>query len=352
MSDKLFLLPGPSRVDRRVPKYLSDAYDEGFMSYNHRSPQVIELIKKTTGIMRKRLNIPADYTITFVSSATECWQIIAQSLIKKKSCHIYNGSFGEKWYNNTVKLGFEAKPVEFDINEDIPVDKIQEIKADTFCITHNETSNGTALSKEEILALRQVQGKAILAVDATSSMAGYKLPFNLADVWYASVQKCFGLPAGMGVLILSPRAVERAFKLNNTNHYNSLVNIINQASQFQTTHTPNVLDIYLMNRVLKKRKNIDKVHEDLKSRYKKIEQTVSENNSVDWLVTNIDKRSYTVLALKYLPNDISIYQLADDTQIVLGKGYGKWKENTFRVANFPALRKREINKLLNFLEVI
>ncbi|NMM50565.1 aminotransferase class V-fold PLP-dependent enzyme [Marinigracilibium pacificum] len=352
MSEKLFLLPGPSRVDRRIPKYLRDAYDEGFMSFNHRSPQVIDLYKSTVGMLKKNLNIPADYTIAFVSSATECWQIIAQSIIKKKSVHCFNGSFGEKWFNNTSKLGYKTESLSFDLNKDLPISEIQEIKADTFCITHNETSNGTALSYEEILALRQVQGKAIICVDATSSMAGYKLPFNLADIWYASVQKCFGLPAGLGVMVLSPRALERAYELNNTDHYNSLVNIINQAKKFQTTHTPNILNIYLLNRVMSKRNNIEKVEKELRSRYKKINSKINNNPSLEWLIEEKSKRSITVLALKYLSTKDSIHNLAEDAEIILGKGYGNWKDETFRIANFPALKKKEVNKLLSFLEII
>jgi phosphoserine aminotransferase len=35
--------------------------------------------------------------------------------------------------------------------------------------------------------------------------------------------------------------------------------------------------------------------------------------------------------------------------IVLGNGYGAWKDSTFRIANFPALTAEEINSLRNFL---
>jgi phosphoserine aminotransferase len=51
---------------------------------------------------------------------------------------------------------------------------------------------------------------ALIAVDATSSMAGVELDWQSADIWFASVQKCFGLPAGMAVMVCSPRALQYA----------------------------------------------------------------------------------------------------------------------------------------------
>ena len=59
---------------------------------------------KTITLLKEKLDIPKDYTIFFTSSATECWEILAQSLIVTRSFHIYNGAFGEKWYDYTLRL--------------------------------------------------------------------------------------------------------------------------------------------------------------------------------------------------------------------------------------------------------
>ena len=36
--------------------------------------------------------------------------------------------------------------------------------------------------------------------------------------------------------------------------------------------------------------------------------------------------------------------------IVAGKGYGEWKKNTWRIANFPAIEDREFIQLFKVLE--
>ena len=93
---------------------------------------------------------------------------------------------------------------------------------DLVCITQNETSTATQLREGFILNLYNRLGGALLAVDATSSLAGLNLKYIKADIWYGSVQKCFGLPAGLGVMILSPRAVAQAKAVNDRAHYNGL----------------------------------------------------------------------------------------------------------------------------------
>ena len=79
--------PGPSRVYDDIPKYVKEAHKEGVLSMNHRSDEFMALYKETVSLLQKKLNIPKDYTILFTSSATECWEMIAQSLIEKESIH-------------------------------------------------------------------------------------------------------------------------------------------------------------------------------------------------------------------------------------------------------------------------
>jgi len=96
--------PGPSRVHDEIPTYVKDAARQGIMSMNHRSEEFMTISKRTIALLKQKLNIPKNYTIFFTTSATECWEIIAQSWITDKSYHLFNGSFGQKWYEYTHKL--------------------------------------------------------------------------------------------------------------------------------------------------------------------------------------------------------------------------------------------------------
>ncbi|MFC0186242.1 hypothetical protein ACFFJX_28975 [Pseudarcicella hirudinis] len=93
--------PGPSKVYSQIGDYMQDAFKSGILSVNHRSPECVEMVRNTINLLHKKLDIPADYSVYFISSATEAWEIIAQSLVKENSFHVYNGAFGKKWFEYT-----------------------------------------------------------------------------------------------------------------------------------------------------------------------------------------------------------------------------------------------------------
>ncbi|WP_245986128.1 aminotransferase class V-fold PLP-dependent enzyme [Marinoscillum furvescens] len=339
--------PGPSRVYSHITEYIYEAYMDGVMSANHRSELFMDLMVKTKSTLSEKLCIPEGYELVFTSSATECWEIIAQSLTQKGSQHFYNGSFGEKWASYSSAL-VPTTNVHFGINEVLPTGDVSE-DVDVLCVTHNETSNATIVRQESLQMLREENLGKLIAVDATSSLGGVKLDFTLADVWYASVQKCLGLPAGMGVMILSPKAQEVAYNIGEGNRYNSLVRILDNAKKHQTVYTPNVLSIYLLMRTQKASKGIDYIAEKLSRRLVQYEELISSKAGVSHLVENEAVRSSTVLALKVDDPEVLKSQ-AEEYGIILGNGYGPWKPSTIRIANFPAIKSREVEKLIGFLD--
>ena len=343
--------PGPSEVSEKLPQYFEDAFKEGVMTMNHRSDEFVAISTKVVKLLKEKLNVPEDYGVYFTSSATECWEIIAQSLITKSSTHVYNGAFGKKWKDNTEKLGKETYSFEFEINQEFELEKASIPKnSEIICLCQNETSNGTQISNEKIKELKLNYPDSLIAVDATSSMGGIDLHFENADVWFASVQKCFGLPAGLGLLICSPKAIGRALVINENSHYNSLLFMHEKMNDFQTTYTPNVLGIYFLMRVLNDREKIEIIEKKIKNRYENWTNFLKKFKYFSFLISNPKVRSLTVLPLKMNEKDLNIMQdKAKSNDFLLGKGYGKWKNDTFRIANFPSINSGAIIKLQAFL---
>lgn len=343
--------PGPSRIHDEIPAYVTDAYNEGILSASHRSDAFVALSKQTIELLQEKLRIPNDYTVFFTSSATECWEIIAQSLIKDKSHHFYNGAFGQKWFDYTKRLR-NAESLPFNLNEKPDLTQLGDISdSDLICVTQNETSNGTQLGNRVIRSIRKQYPDALIAVDATSSMAGIRLDFKTADIWYASVQKCFGLPAGLGVMVCSPKAVHQAAEIGEKDHYNSLTFMTEMMKKWQTSYTPNVMGIYLLKRVLEDSDTISKTHEKTVKRYEAWVDFLAETKTLKHLVKLKEVRSYTVIPVSAQPDIVQ--QIKNDARkegLLLGEGYGQWKNDTFRIANFPALKKKEIKKLMKFLQ--
>jgi phosphoserine aminotransferase len=350
--------PGPSKVYPQIADFMQEAYQSGILSINHRSDAFMEICRQTMASLHEKLNIPTDYQIVFTSSATECWEIIAQSLIQSNSLHFYNGDFGKKWAEYTQKLCPKAQITTqaFDYNSSINLSQMpdnESLKCELCCITHNETSNGTAISAAQMLEIRQKFPQSLIAYDVTSSLGGVMLDYSLGDIWFASVQKCLGLPAGLAVLILSPQAVKKAYQINERAHYNSLAFILDNFAKYQTPYTPNVLGIYLLWRVMQIVPNIHQVAETIVQRAKLYENLFSTSSPLQLLVKDYALKSYTVITISASSEVINeVKEKALKQNIILGNGYGAWKNTSFRVANFPAILEDEIEQLQDFFKKI
>jgi phosphoserine aminotransferase len=344
--------PGPSRVHDAIPQYVKEAFRKGILSINHRSDEFMKISANTIALLKKKIGIPEDYTIFYTSSATECWEIIAQSLVTKKSYHLYNGSFGQKWFEYTKRISGGVRQYPFE-REALLNPKKYRFGAEEglICITQNETSNGTQVTNDTIRAIKENNPNHLVAVDATSSMAGIQLDIAAADVWFASVQKCFGLPAGLAIMACSPATIDKVEKVGESKHYNSLTFMTEMMTKWQTPFTPNVLNIYLLMRVLEDSKPIDTVDKKIKKRYHQWVDFFGNSNALSHLVKNEAAHSYTVIPVTASPETmVAVKKAATKKGILLGEGYGDLKTSTFRIANFPAIKKEEIAQLRKLLK--
>ncbi len=339
--------PGPSKVYPVVEQYLQEAFHEGVLSINHRSQACMNLTRTAIDLLHEKLAIPQDYTIYFISSATEVWEIMAQSLTQQHSLHIYNGAFGEKWAAYAERIVPQVTRLRFEPEESLATLSLPNHTPDVVCLTQNETSNGTQVHDWSVIA--QQYPDALLAIDATSSMAGITLDWQKADVWFASVQKCFGLPAGMAIMVCSPKALARAFAIGDRKYYNSLLFIHENFIKFQTHYTPNVLAIYLLAKVLALQPPIATVHQRIKAQandwYGFLAEhfNLSKTEGLYPLIQNKAVRSDTVLTIAGEPALIAqLKQRFQVAGITVGNGYGAWKDTTFRIANFPAISSDDI----------
>jgi phosphoserine aminotransferase len=343
----LSFYPGPSKVHPEALGYIQEAFEQGIVSMNHRSPRFEALLEATFQELHAKWNIPSDYTIYFVSSATEAWEVVTQSLVRKKSTHLYNGAFGKKWAHYAKAV---AESFEFTLDQSLAEVSLQvgPIKGDTLCLVQSETSNGSGQQIRR--ADFQLAEDAIIAVDATSSMGGIELPWNEADVWLASVQKCIGIPAGMGLMICSPKALTRAKEVGRATHYNDILFLEENRRLFQTQMTPNVLGIYLIYRLTQQLPSLSETHRATLAKMKIWTDFWDKQSDFTYLIERENLRLPTVLALKGPEEKIqALHARCQANGIELGKGYGEWKNTTFRIANFPAHTVEDIETFIKHL---
>ena len=344
----LSFYPGPSKVHSEALGYIQEAFERGIVSINHRSERFEKLLEATFQELHNKWNIPTDYTIYFVSSATEAWEIVTQSLVRKKSTHLYNGAFGKKWAQYAKAT---AESFEFTLDQSLAEvgQKLGPIDSDTLCLIQSETSNGSGQKIRR--ADFHLTEDTLIAVDATSSMGGIELPWLEADVWLASVQKCIGIPAGMGVLICSPKALSRARELGREKHYNDVIFLEENRKKFQTQMTPNVLGIYLVYRLTQQLPALSKIHLSTLAKMKVWTDFWDNQPDFSYLIEDPELRLPTVLALTGAPEKIKqLHKKCLEKGIELGKGYGEWKETSFRIANFPSHTFEDIETLIQTIK--
>lgn len=341
--------PGPSKLHVHVERHVQEAIACGILSMNHRSAEFMDLYKQVQEGFETYYDLPKGYRVYFTSSATECWTILAQSFSNRSFLHIYNGSFGKKWMAVSKQLNMEHESLVFDVHDALDLSSIEESASpEIVCTTLVETSNGTYLSKDDQANVRETFPDALVAVDATSGMGGMSIKWEHGDIWFASVQKCFGLPSGLGILVLSPQAQHTIEHSSKDLYYNSLKQLIKNGDVYQTICTPNILGIYLLAQRLKEIKQHDFV--ELSKRMNSLYNHFVNHPSLQPLVLDKQIVSPTVLTLK--GDEEYIIQLKKSLKaqhIIIGNGYGIWKNNTLRIANFPAHTDADFESLLKMV---
>ncbi|MFZ9045002.1 MAG: aminotransferase class V-fold PLP-dependent enzyme [Cyclobacteriaceae bacterium] len=353
MSNTIYFTPGPSQLYFSVEQHLKNAMREDIPSISHRSSQFSHIFSETTSYIKSLLGLSDQYHIFFTSSATEVWERISQNLIEKHSYHFVNGSFADKFtqiarqnkLNVTINNPGFGKP--FELTE---ISKENEL----ISVTYNETSAGFQFDNTHLEQLRKKYPQALIALDVVSVAPAVPIDFNLVDTAYLSVQKCFGLPSGLGVWIVNRRALDKAANLTTQyqGSYHSLTSLLTSSKKNQTPETPNVLGIYLLGKVAHDmlQKGKEMMHRDTAYKSALLYQAVEENPNLSPFIQSSINRSKTVCIAKVKGKNHWLLQQFEKMGFILGEGYGEYKNDHIRIANFPTHSKEQVEYLSDLLK--
>lgn len=347
---KIYFTVGPSQVYPKLTQYFNWAGKEDIASLSHRGQGFKQLFKATTENLKKLLNIPDSYQIFFVSSALEAMERSILGCVEKNSFHIISGSFGKAWANYANQLGKEVSSYEMTAKTEFDI-TIPD-KAELICITQNDTSTGVWIPMKDIYKLKRKNQKKLLAIDTVSSSPYVDIDYKYIDIMFFSVQKGFGLPAGLGVMIVSSKALGKAEQLIkkgvSIGSYHSLKNLSQKAQDFQTPETPNVLNIYLLNKVVRDmlKVGLKKIRQDTDKKAEIIYDFFNTHPKFNPAVTNSIFRSPTTIVVDVQGDSEKIRKKLAKFGFILGAGYGENKLNQIRIANFPSHYLKNVRQML------
>ncbi|MFC6641592.1 MULTISPECIES: phosphoserine transaminase [Sulfitobacter] len=165
--------------------------------------KLLEAIETT----REVLGVPADYRIGIVpASDTGAFEMAMWSLLGERPAEMVAWeSFGAGWVTDVVKqLKIEAQVHTAEYGEIVDMAALN--YDNDVCFTWNGTTSGVRMANGDAIPADRA---GLTLCDATSAAFAMDLPWDKLDVTTFSWQKVLGGEAAHGMLILSPRAVER-----------------------------------------------------------------------------------------------------------------------------------------------
>ena len=340
-----------------MPGHVTTALNEKIGAISHRSKQFQDIYRNAVFGLKTLLQLPGNYEVLFLASATEVWERALQNCVNESSFHLVNGAFSHKFFEFADELGYRAQKQEVKGGQGFFPEEVQvPAGAELVAITHNETSTGVTTRVEDINRIREQHPEPLLFVDAVSSLPYPAFDYDKIDSTYFSVQKCFGLPAGLGVWILNDRCIARAEERLAQGHaigtYHSIPSLLSKARVNQTPETPNVLAIYLLGKVVEdfNSKGVEVIRQETAAKAAVLYDYIGRSENFDFAVAEPAHRSATtVVATTKIPAP-EVNKRLEPFNMGVGTGYASSKETQIRIANFPTHSPEQVGELVRRLE--
>lgn len=190
------------------PNWTAEFLNDKLLGRSHRAKPAKARIQYAIDLTRELLNVPDDYRIGIVpASDTGAVEMALWSMLGARGVDMLAWeSFGAGWVTDVVKqLKLDdVRVLDADYGQLPDLTQVDWTRDVVF--TWNGTTSGVRVPNADWIAADR-EGLSIC--DATSAAFAQELDFNKLDVTTFSWQKVLGGEGAHGVIILSPRAVER-----------------------------------------------------------------------------------------------------------------------------------------------
>ena len=238
---------GPAKIR---PEQLAALAGPGaaYLGTSHRQPPVRSLVHRVRAGLAELFGLPGGYTVVLGNGGTSAfWDAAAFGLIRRRAQHLSFGEFSARFAVITGRAPWLDPPTVVESPPGTHPAARAEPGADTYALTHNETSTGVAMP------VRRVRGAdpgSLILVDATSAAGGLPVSAEEFDVYYFAPQKGLASDGGLWIALMSAAAVERVHEIAASGRYIpdflSLRVALENAARDQTYNTPAVATLFLL----------------------------------------------------------------------------------------------------------
>jgi len=237
---------GPSKVRPEAVEALAKAGAD-YLGTSHRQPTVQFMVSALRNGIAEMLSLPDGYEVLLSNGGTTAfWDTAAFGLIEQRSQHLSFGEFSSKFAAVTKSAPFLGEPTVLSSEPGTHPEAVAEVDVDAYCLTHNETSTGVAMT---ITRPEGATDDQLVLVDATSAAGGLRVDMSQCDVYYFAPQKCLAGDGGLWLAAVSPRALERIARIAASDRwvpaFFDLPTIVDNSRKDQTYNTPALATIFL-----------------------------------------------------------------------------------------------------------
>ncbi len=350
---RLFI-PGPVKVNDDVLQELARP------TLGHRLPEYVQLHGETVEMLKKIFFTEQNVFLS-TSSASGIWEAAIRNCVDFDETVLCTmcGAFSDKWASVAKSCGRKVEELKVEWGQPVTADlidkKLAEGKYSAITMVYNETSTGLTNPVYEISEMMKEKYPDVLVfVDSVSGMVGLPLHFDKLgwDVTFASVQKAFALPPGLAVALVSNRALEKSKNVPNRGYYFDFQNFAKSAEKNQTPTTPVIPHIVGLN--YQCHKLVKEGMENVWARHKEMGDYVR-----GWAKENFElfcEEKYASNTLTAVKNSkgidvaATIKALQAKHNTVFGNGYGKLKQEAFRIAHMGDITMDDLKELIGWIE--
>lgn len=355
-----FFLPGPTEVRPEILQAMARPM------IGHRGTQMRALMAGLAPRLRRlfRTERPV-YTST--SSASGLMEAAIRNCVRERVLCLVCGAFSERFYKIALACGKSADRLDVDWGEANDsaslADAFAQVDYEAVTVVHSETSTGVLNPVREIAAtVHEIAPEALVLVDCVSSLAAAPLEFDGWELDFALTgsQKALALPPGLALGVASRRALDRSLHLPDRGLYFSFESFEAGAASNQTSNTPVVSLLFALEEQLARIED-----EGLEARWARhramAERTwgwvdeMRDRHGLDLRVLAPEGRrspSVTCIALAAGPSGVEVVRRAAERGYTIAPGYGRLKENSFRIGHMGDHALGELDELLENLESV
>ena len=275
---------------------------------------------------------------------------------------LVNGAFSERFFRIAQANGVAADALTVEWGEAHDPARVAEALArrpyDAVTVVHSETSTGVLNPVAELATVCRQAGEVLLLVDSVSGVAGAPVEPDAwgLDLVLTGSQKALALPPGLALGVLQPAALARAERTPSRGTYFDFLEYEAAARKHQTVNTPAISLLYALEAQLARiaAEGVEARwarHRALAERTWSWVEEMRGRGAVEGVLAPAGFRAPTVTCIRLAGGRTgpAVAAAAKARGFVIGTGYGKLKDSTFRIGHMGDHSPAGLDDLLGAL---